>query len=95
MEENRDPQPDTMQRVGDLRWLGPKQYPSIKSLPLRAWKRRQKGCNSQRGWRIPRKQDLLNQHDQCIYELAETEAASTGPALVCTRPSEYFLWLPA
>jgi hypothetical protein len=40
-------------------------------------------------WRTARKQGPLNQPDQSSDELAGTEAAFMGTALVCTRPSAY------
>lgn len=58
--KHRDLQPDTMQRVRDLRTLSPKWVVAIKSFHsrLRAketlLKMRFKDCNNQRGWRMPR-----------------------------------------
>lgn len=48
----------------------------------------------QRGWITPRKQDPLNEHEQCSYELTKTEATCTRRAQDCTRPSVYILWIP-
>lgn len=45
-------------------------------------------------WKTPRKPSCLDQHMQSLYKLTETEAASTGPAGVCIRSSEYILWFP-
>ncbi|CAO2581047.1 hypothetical protein LEMLEM_LOCUS1736, partial [Lemmus lemmus] len=52
----------------------------------------QKEYKSQRRWKTSRKQSPLNQHEQNIRELTETEAACTGPAQVHASmklPDEY------
>lgn len=40
---------------------------------------------SHRSWMTPRKQDLLNKHDKCRYELTETKTACIGVTGVCNR----------
>ena len=40
----------------------------------------------ERRWRSPRKQGLLQQHNQNSYEFTEAEAVFTGPAYVYTTP---------
>lgn len=52
-----------------------------------------KKYKSQRGRRIPRKQDPQNQHEFCLCELTEIETECTGPPWVCIRSSRYILWL--
>ena len=38
-----------------------------------------KEFNTERRWKAPRKQDNLNQDDQCSYELRETDWLFTRP----------------
>lgn len=86
-EIRRAPQPHIVQRVRDLGTLCPKSYISIKSIPTgirESGKKRQKEYKSLRELRVPRKQEPLNQCDQCI----EIESAvCTGPVWVSTRRS--------
>jgi hypothetical protein len=56
------------------------------------WKRGQKDCRSQSGWRTPEEHDQVN---QLIYGLPETEATSTWPAWVFTSCPGDMLWLLA
>ena len=78
-------------------WNFPKWEVPIKSLPseLREIQKMcQKECKRQRGWRTPRKQDLLNQQEQSFKEFTDTEAEYTGSSQVCTGSSDFMLWLP-
>lgn len=71
--------------------VNPKWDVSIESLPLglsvlAIQKKRQKDCQSQRGWKIPRKQCFPDiQQDWHTYEFTEIVAACTGPSGVFNR----------
>ena len=97
LREASQTQKDITQRVRDLGTLIPKWDVSIKSLPSELGEHHRRGGRKTvrpKGWRAPREQDHLTQHEQISYELIETEAACTGPAQVCTRASPFVLWLP-
>ena len=54
----------------------------------------QEECKSQKEWRIPRTRGPFNQHDQCSYELTETERACIGLACIYIRSPMSTLLLP-
>lgn len=51
--KDRDPQPDNVQKAGDLRILSPKWGISIKSSQA-SEKQKQKDCKTRGGWRSPK-----------------------------------------
>lgn len=91
-DENKqgDQQPDIMQRLGDLgtwRFLY-KWDISTNFLPLSLWGPHRRGGRKcirnterimQKGYSTPRRQICLNQYDESLHDLAETETTCTGP----------------
>lgn len=80
---NRDSYPNIMQRIRDLRTLSPEWDVSNNffhpfKLQETSWDRKQKECQSYMAQRRPRKPSLLNQHDQCPYELTDTAQHAHG-----------------
>ena len=93
----RKPQPDSVQRVWDLRTRIPKLCISIKSLPQSSGNpTEEKVERVQEPGRVEDTAQTrpLHQHKQSSYKLTETEAACTRPAQVYARPSAYVVWLP-
>lgn len=70
-----------MCRVRDFRMLSPKRDQIPPLTAQRATWKKEENCKSQRGWKTPRKQGIL---DRAVltYELRETVAAGTEPARV-------------
>lgn len=66
--------------------------PLVDQRIMQKW--RQKESNRQGGWRIPRKQNLLNIIPQMHTQVTESEVEFTGPAQVYTMSSACLFWLP-
>ena len=77
-----EPEADHFRKVRNLRKVSPKCETSFKSI-LAMLKvpcgRGGRKSVSHRGWRMPRKQYPVYQHDQSSCKLTETKAACRGP----------------
>ena len=69
-----------------------RQVPTLRAQGI-LWKRKQKECKDQIGWRTPEKQSHLTNMIK-THMNSETEATNLGPTRVCPRSSGYISWLP-